>query len=358
MSFAAPWYDAPSAVLWATLVVIFITAVGVIITAMSWRSAGIRKRLLVSIVSRSSLVSAPKPLPGSLEIAYQGIPIEDPCLITVELANVGRTAIPSSSFDQDRSAVFDIGREIVGVLSIEWTPDSSPKAEITSEGSRFALRPELICAGEVIKALILTVGAVSEIRLALSPFGDVDVEVKDRETWQRKRAKRAARLAAGLTGLVVGGSLVTLAVLLSAEVRHNASLSVTANQAQRSFCSSVTGLAVYYNGRLLTLSEDLQLPTRGGQQTVVLKRGFESVLETSLIFRSGITLVSKQAAGAGLHIPELGVLRADYERMSLDLVTLRSAPNMQNYTAMSSQLRTVLGDANRLGEQCMASIGN
>ena len=355
MSFAAPWYNAQSAVLWATLVVIFVTAVGVIIAAMTWRSTVIRKRLLVSIVSRSNLVSAPKSLPGVLEIAYQGVPIEDPCLTTVEVANVGRAAIPSSSFDQGRSAVFDIGKEIIGVLSVERTPDSSPKAEIVSDGSRFALRPELISAGEVIKALILTVGAVSEVRLALSPFGDVAIELKDRETWQRKRAKRATRLTASLTSLLVGGSLVILAVLLGDQVRHNASLAGIANHAQRSFCSSVTALTVYYNGSLLGLSSDLQIATRKGQQIVLLKPGFKSVLETSLTFHVGMTLVAKQATTANLNVPELGALRAEYERMSLDLVALRGAPNIRNYGTMNSQLRRVLIDAHRLGEQCVAS---
>ena len=302
--------------------------VSTVIALAAWRSLAVRKRLLVSIVSRSSLVSAPESLRSNLEVIYQKRPIEDPCLVNVEVVNVGSTAIPSGSFDRGRSMVFDIGKQIVEILSVEQTPDSSPKPQITSHGSTFALLPELICIGEAIRAVILTAGAVTGIEVALNPFGDVVVELKDREIWERKRARRATRLAAGLTGLVVGGSFVTLAALLGAEVHHNAYLSATVTEARQAVCNSATTLTVHYNSALLELSFDLRQVWRKGREGVVLD----------------VEAESRNVTTVGLNLPEWDVLSAGYKRMTSDLLSLNRTSSVKYYNAMNYQLNILVMD--------------
>jgi len=70
-SASSSWYDASSSLFWATVTLIALTIAIVIFSILMWRAGKTRRALLCSVVSRTCLLAAPKPMRGDLEVRYE-----------------------------------------------------------------------------------------------------------------------------------------------------------------------------------------------------------------------------------------------------------------------------------------------
>ncbi|WP_159828362.1 hypothetical protein [Arthrobacter sp. 9AX] len=88
-----------------------------------------------------------------LTLAYDGSPVTNPYLVTLQLASSGRADITSSSFDGDKPILFELNVPILA--EIEQTPSTSTvsaQLQYNGEGSVIQLPPSLLPKGFGIRA--------------------------------------------------------------------------------------------------------------------------------------------------------------------------------------------------------------
>jgi hypothetical protein len=190
MVLASAWYSPNSSQLWADIIAI----AGIVATVIVGRQALPKRRIGCTLISRSRLMDTPQSMRGSLKVSYEDKTLKNPYIIACEIASTGRSAIPSTSFDQDRSLQLNLGVEILAVLSVDHEPASAAKPALQALGCILELRPELIARREIIKTSLLTEGSPDIFITAFDPFGDVKIEVKDREVTQARWRMVSARL--------------------------------------------------------------------------------------------------------------------------------------------------------------------
>jgi hypothetical protein len=237
VNLAESWLGGPLSIFWETAAIVVLTLALVFLGILTLRTIVARKSLNCSIISRTRLLDAPKSMHGKLQVVFEDAPpLTDPYMTVVEIANTGKTSIASSLFDNDRSMKFNLGTDVIEVLSVERTPESSPLPKVVSSESFIELRPELISAGEVIRASVLTSGRVQDIKLALNPLSEnYKISMRDREVWQRQQARRLK--LAGLTMAVlivveiVGLLLLATHALNTTTTALNTQISLTKNDA-------------------------------------------------------------------------------------------------------------------------------
>lgn len=307
-------------------------------------------------MSRSRLISAPKSIRGDLEIVYQGDVVEDPCLLAIEIANVGRIGISSGSFDQGRGIVFDLNQEIVKVLNVERTPDSAPMPEIVSDRSKIELRPELIGAGEIITAVLLTVGPVSGIELAFSSLADVKVEIRDREAWEQRRTRRLGRIGAVLVGSVLAGALLSPIVLLGNSLEKNAGLSGTVSLARASVCSDVDLSADNYDIALSGVFIRIRPARHKAGLSVVLPSDYKSLIRSLDSQRFTALSASDNATAIGVKLPRLMALRRSYAQVAADLDGLAKVPTISRLLILGSDVVSADRVTSKITAECKAYL--
>jgi hypothetical protein len=220
--------SSPSSIFWLTVALAVVTIIAVGIGFVTWRSGIIHKRLLLSVTSRSRLLSAPQSMRDDLEISYKGGPLHgDPYVTAIELANVGRSPIGSDDFDRGRPLSLGLNVPIIKVLAVEHQPSETPSPTISASDNEFNLEPELIAKQEVIKVALLTEGRVGNLDVRFKPFGDVDVEIRDREAWIAQRSRRRSVIvAAGAIALLTSTLLLIIfGVIVTTQANNNLSVS-------------------------------------------------------------------------------------------------------------------------------------
>lgn len=125
---AAPGYSSPAVTFLLAVIVAVFTILGVIVAYWALRSTTIRRRIRCSVLSN---VDMPSSMPD-LEIEYQDEQLEDPYIVTIEIANSG-PEIPLKLFSEDqwgrkRGIEFDLGVLIHRPLSHECVPSRSTEA--------------------------------------------------------------------------------------------------------------------------------------------------------------------------------------------------------------------------------------
>lgn len=186
MPSATAWYSATSPTLWADLIAV----AGIAATVIVGLKVLPRRRLKCTAVSRTRLMYAPQAIRDNLKLSYKDKTLADPYIMVLEIASTGRSAIPSSSFDNGRNLQLELAAEIETILSVEYKPTSATKPVIRSHGSAIEFGPELIARRETINVSVLTEGNPGSIAVSLDPFTDVNIEVADREATQARRARR------------------------------------------------------------------------------------------------------------------------------------------------------------------------
>ena len=156
--------------LWIALVAVIVAIVGIAVTIFAARRWGNRRRkLLFSYESTSLLpIGAEHHL---LKITYRDIPVKEPHLVTVRVANIGPADIASQHFDAGRSAVVRLNCTMYG-LTRNSHPQYTVSRAIGAEGV-IELRPLLLHRGEEWVVEAVTQGDASPT--IESPFIDTDV---------------------------------------------------------------------------------------------------------------------------------------------------------------------------------------
>jgi hypothetical protein len=220
MVFAESFTSSPFASFLVSVLIATVAIAAAIIAFVAWRSQVTRKKLLLSIMSRSRLMSVPTSMRDDLEILYQGNQLnQDPHVVAIELANVGKSPVKSDDFDRQRALSFGLDVPIIKVLSTEHAPRSAPEPTVTAVDDSFELSPELIAKGEIIKIAMLTEGRPNKVDTKFKPFGDVDVEIRDREVWIARRERR--RLQASVAALIPVMALVASLFIYLNEQEYN-----------------------------------------------------------------------------------------------------------------------------------------
>lgn len=217
----AAWYSPASGSFWAD-----IFALGCIVaTVVMGRLALARRRLSCIVVSRSRLIDAPLAMQDDLKVSYQDNLLNNPYVVALEIANTGRSAIPTKSFDDDQSLQLNLTSSILKILSIEHEPTSAPKPTMVATASVIELKPGLIAKHEIIRASLLMEGTTRTPSVALDPFSDVKIHVADREASEARRSKiltRGTPVAAVLTAIVIA-----IAAYLSVKSARTQTVAVT-----------------------------------------------------------------------------------------------------------------------------------
>ncbi len=108
--------------------------------------------------------------PGSVTVAYQGMPVTNPWVVTLDVWSVGRRDIRSTDFDDGRSLRFDLGVEIKATL------DTTTRFGALTAGHPgwIELSPCLIRRGHVLTVVALTDGPATITYR--NPLVDIDVK--------------------------------------------------------------------------------------------------------------------------------------------------------------------------------------
>lgn len=197
-----------------------VTIVAALVGIAAWRSGIIRKKLLVTIASRSRLFLAPESVREEIKLLYGERALENPYVTVVEILNVGKSHIRSEDFDKQRDLVFESNVPVIKVLATEYKPSSAPTPKVIADEDKISLEPELINKDELIASSLLTEGRLEELKVVLKPFGDVGIEVIDREAQTRRRSRRmnvvlTATIVAALGGSALVGVLASRAITRS-----------------------------------------------------------------------------------------------------------------------------------------------
>jgi hypothetical protein len=216
---------------WLTGGLLALTVILAVVGVFTLRATITRKRrLLLTITSRSQLLSAPESMRDELQIKYNGEYITgDPYVTAVELANVGKTHISSRDFDGERQLKFSLGRKIIKLLATEHSPSSAPVPVISADDTMLSLMPELIAKGEIIKVAVLTEGRPTEARVEFTPFGDIAVDTGDREVLQSRRGRTLKIAGIIMTAIVIAMMIIAIAVATNTLNEANNTTNDTAN---------------------------------------------------------------------------------------------------------------------------------
>jgi hypothetical protein len=187
MPLATAWYSLTSPTLWGDLIAV----AGVAATVIVGLRVLPKRRLRCTVVSRTRLMNAPQVVRDNLKVLYKDQELTDPFVTVFEIASTGRSAIPSSSFDNGRSFQLKIDAEIETILSVEYEPSSATKPVLEGHGNVIEFFPELVARREVITTAVLTGGDFGSVAIALNPFSDVEIEITDRELVKARRIKWA-----------------------------------------------------------------------------------------------------------------------------------------------------------------------
>jgi hypothetical protein len=218
MPSAAAWYSPTSSTLWADLIAV----AGIAATVIVGLKVLPRRRLRCTVVSRTRLMNAPQAIRDNLKLSYKDKILADPYVVVLEIASTGRSAIPSSSFDNGRDLQLELAAEIETILSLEYKPSSATKPVIRSHGSAVEFWPELIARREIINISVLTEGNPGSIEVSLNPFTDVNIEVADREATQARRVRRAGIVLSVLVVFALGATGVATYFNINETRRSNA----------------------------------------------------------------------------------------------------------------------------------------
>ena len=203
--------NSPTSLFWLTVGILALTVAVVAIGIITLRLSTDRKKILLTVTSRSQILSVPDSFLDDLQIIYKGKQIQGDLYVTaIELANIGKSAIKSDDFDLKRPLQFALDVEIIKHLSTSQVPKSAPYPTITVDGNRFMLDPELIDKGEVISIALLTAGDPTRIETSFVPF-DGDISIRDRKVTESKKERRRgviSQFALAALGMAVAIPLI------------------------------------------------------------------------------------------------------------------------------------------------------
>jgi hypothetical protein len=313
--------SSPTSIFWLTIIAIAVAVVAGAIALIAWRAEAVRKRLLLSITSRTRLLITPEPMREELRVSYQDEKLEDPYVVSIELSNVGKSPIKSEDFDKGRNLTFSVGAPIVKVLSTEHEPTSAPAPVVTTNSNSLEIGPELIAKDESIRVTLLTEGRVGEIEATLKPFGDVDIQFRDREAWLIRRTRRRAISAAGTVVFLLAVALLISTLTL---IRSQQSLSLGEQAAVGAACvdliDNAQGMDVALNFALadITISKD----SAGKVKSISFFSGYDKTVSASRVVAKNLIQSYSLVRQAGTSLGRTASMPAKINQVELILSRL------------------------------------
>jgi hypothetical protein len=203
-------------------------AVIAIITSLRARK---NKSLAYEILSESPLVSISDEVKGSLQVLFNGKPVENLHLLLIKFVNDGNVPIARDDFERCFTLLLKDGSDIISVEAVQTTPDN--------------LAPSINVGGQVITVdpIMLNPGDAFTIKILVSKYsGEADkvavdarvLGIRSIQTPSQNDGKIKAGMTAGIVasllaltfiGWAVFGQLSATRKLLSSEPPHIDSIS-------------------------------------------------------------------------------------------------------------------------------------
>lgn len=197
---AAEWYT--SGTFWAgagTVAALLGAAAGVWATFMV---GSLRRRLYYGMRAAAPLLAAPDGMRSKLELRYDGAPLADPQVLTVQLISRSRKDIPSDAYNDGQPLRLDVGAPILEILQTTSAPETLPPPSITRDGTALAIGPSLIGKRHNITITVLTDGGTPSLSCR-SPLIDVQIRERTDDGSSRNPAMAAMTWVAAIA-VVVG----------------------------------------------------------------------------------------------------------------------------------------------------------
>jgi hypothetical protein len=169
---AAPLYA--SGTFWSAVISIVGILVAIAGIYVSYVLAVAKRRITYEMPVSAPLMSAPPGVRTDLRVLHGDKELADPHLLAIRLVSRGRRDIPSSSFDQDRPLLIDVGIPIIAVLETTFAPSEAPFPKVVAVGSELRIGPDLIRKRQAMDFLVLANGACARLS-DQNPLIDVTV---------------------------------------------------------------------------------------------------------------------------------------------------------------------------------------
>lgn len=175
------WYA--SEIFWTAATGIVAALIGAAAVWVTVRVANPRRRLLYSMPTVTPLLNDTKhDLAGAnLEVRRAGKVLSDPHVLGIRLVSRSSRDIPSAAFEREQPIQFDVGAQIVEVLQVASSPETTRCPDWTFEGSLISIGPGLIKKGQRISLSILVDGARPKIACPYPTLVDVEVQSQNPE---------------------------------------------------------------------------------------------------------------------------------------------------------------------------------
>jgi hypothetical protein len=145
-----------------TVLTIFLVLFGLAAVVLGWltyRASRSNRELLYSTSPPTSLLgTALRPAHPSLQVLYDGQPLDDPRVIWVRLRAKGRSDIRSEEFDQDRPLALAFHAKIIAVLSVDSGSSSGSALKRQVDGTKLKIGPDLMRMGMTLAIAVLVDG--------------------------------------------------------------------------------------------------------------------------------------------------------------------------------------------------------
>lgn len=204
VNIAGGWYTSGTFWTGAGAVVALLGAVATV--WVTFTVGSLRRRLHYGMQPAAPLLAAPDGMRSKLELHYDGLPLANPRVITVQLTSRSRKDIPSDAYNDGQPLRLDVGAPILEILQITSVPETYPLPSVITDGTALAIGPSLIGKRHNIMITLLTDGAKPSLSCR-SPLIDVQVTQRAPEYYSNRRQWIA------LTAISVIAALAVISIL-------------------------------------------------------------------------------------------------------------------------------------------------
>jgi len=181
----------------------------IIVSIVLYRTQRRRKALSYDIITfPTPLLSVDNEVKGKVQVLFDGNPVQDVYLVTLEFINSGNVPIVPADYVRRVSVSFGESARILTCEVVKTDPDNL-EASVDIEATRVALEPVLLNSGDAITLKFLVSG------FDVIEFDGRIVGVKHVHKFvTRQAAFQAIAVAVGVLSLTIGGLLASIGSIL------------------------------------------------------------------------------------------------------------------------------------------------
>ncbi|MFD6353674.1 hypothetical protein [Nocardia tengchongensis] len=275
--------------------------VGLFATFYYFRYNKRRKRVTVDVKSAKLVAEKIETIPNKISVQYDGMDVDNPYIVDIQLSNSGNSDVSSKDFDGDKPFEIELKSKIVAKLKIE-----AATVESDVDATRVLIPPTLLVKGESYHISLLVDGkpdpSHEQRRL-------IETDVLNGEELDKRLQKRySLAMKAAVFGLLVSIAIgIMFAALMAMDTRNVAnSVSVAQNEFQSAVMSDST--ASDYRGKVLEaehgISEARKSPLKRTGWAVVIIVVYFSATVVTFGFLTWRVFVRRAMAARGILRPE------------------------------------------------------